>query len=163
MADQDGEIVVEERSPQPVISTRFECVAAAVGDHFEKMLPPVVAYIEAQDGEITGPPFLRYHALFDDEFFLELGLPVDDHVEARAMMEANELPGGHVVATTHVGPYKSLGKTHRRVRDWIREHDWQPAGPAWDFFLDNPDAIDGDELRTRVFYPVEVTEENEED
>lgn len=153
------EITVETRDAQPVVSTRFECTAAAVGDHFEKMLPPVAAYIDAHDGEVVGPPFMRYHALFDDRYFLEVGLPVAEPLEARAMMESNELPGGHAVVTTHIGPYKKLGETHRRVRDWIREQDdWKPAGAAWDLYLDNPEDTSKAEQRTKVFYPVEPAE-----
>lgn len=153
------EITVEERDPQIVVSTRFECAAAAMGDHFEKMLPPVYAYIEAQKGEVVGPPFVRYHAIFDNRYHLEVGLPVDRAMDAKAMMECNELPGGHAVVTTHVGPNKTLGKTHRAVRDWIRDHDqWTPAGAAWDFYLERPDDSDDASPRTKVFYPVKPAE-----
>lgn len=148
------EITVEQRDPQPICSTRFECRPDALGDHLEKMLPPVMAYIKAQDGEVCGPPFLRYHALFDERFHLELGYPVETPIAARAMFEANELPGGDVVTVTHIGAYSGLGKVHRRIRDWIREHEWKPAGPAWDFYLNDPKEIDPDSLKTRVVYPV---------
>ena len=155
------DITVEKRDPQFVVSTRFDCTASAVKDHFEKMLPPVAAYVEAHDGEVTGPPFIRYHAVFDDRFFLEVGLPVEEPIEAKAMFESNELPGGHAVVTTHIGPYKKLGETHRRVREWIREsEEFKPAGAAWDFYLDNPEDSDNDNQRTRVVYPVEKTAED---
>lgn len=149
------EISVEERESQPISSTRFECRPAAMSDHLEKMLPPVLAYIKAQDGEVTGPPLLRYHAVFDERFHLEVGYPVKEPIAAKAMFESNELPGGYVVAITHTGPYAELGKAHKRVRDWIREHDWKPAGSAWDFYLDDPKETDPDSLRTQIYYPVE--------
>lgn len=156
------DITVSNRESQPVVSTRFECTAEAMGVHLREMLPPVYAYVEQQGGDVAAPPFLRYHAIFDGRFYLELGIPVVEPLPAKSMMESNELPGGSVIVAPHVGPYRQLGRTHAKVRDWIRESDWEPAGPYWDFFLDDPrksdDELDGESRRTRVCYPVQRTD-----
>ncbi len=160
------DISVEEREPKPVVSTRFECLAETMGDHLETMLPPVYAYIDAQGGEVSGPPFLRYHAVFDGRFHLELGFPVVEPIEGKAMMECNELPGGPAVVADHTGPYGELGKTHGKIRNWIRESDWKPAGACWDFYLDDPRDPDSEleegGRRTKVCYPVKKVESDDE-
>lgn len=152
-------ISVEEREPQLAVSMRFECAAAAMRANLEKILPLVAAYTRSRGGEISGPPFLRYHAKIDGQYFLEAGFPVSEGIPKNSLVDTTELPGGTAVVADHVGPYPGLGELHKTVRNWIREsEEYVPAGPSWDSYLDDPEETDEEELRTRIYYPVNPTD-----
>lgn len=147
-------IDVQQRNPQQAVSLRFECTAAAMRPNLEKILPLVEAYTKSRGGEICGPPFLRYHAFIDGQFFLEAGFPVDQGIPENSLVDNTELPGGTVVVATHVGPFKKLGALHRQVRDWIRESDYVPSSPAWDIYGDDPGDLDAPQMTAELVYPV---------
>lgn len=147
-------IDVETRSEQPAVSIRFECAPKAMATNLEKILPLVAAYTESRGGIIEKPPFLRYHAHIDGQFFLEAGFPVREGIPDNSLVDMTELPGGTVVIGLHVGPYRKLGESHKQIREWIRNGDYEPAGACWDFYVDDPDDVDADSLRTRIIYPV---------
>ncbi len=151
-------IDVEEREPQKAVSMRFECAAPAMRSNLEKILPLVAAYTKSRGGEIDGPPYLRYHAMIDGQFFLEAGFPVTKGIPKNSLVDNTELPGGKVVITRHVGPYTELGSTHKKVRNWIRDSDFVPSGPAWDIYLDDPEEMDPEEVTTQIIYPVRPTD-----
>ena len=153
------EIMISHRESRPVVCTRFQCTAQAIPVHLREMLPPVYGYVEKHGATVAETPFLRYHTFVDGRYHLELGIPLEEPLKGKAMIEASELPGGPVAIAAHVGPYRKLGKTHGLVRNWIRDSDeWEANGPGWDFFLDDPRKTDAElgsgSRRTRVCYPV---------
>lgn len=147
-------IDVETRSQRPAVSMRFECTPKAMATNLEKILPLVAAYTQSRGGVIEDPPFLRYHAHIDGQFYLEAGFPVSEGIPDNSLVDMTELPGGTVVVGTHVGPYRNLGASHKEIREWIRSGDYEPAGPCWDYYVDDPEHVDEESLRTEIIYPV---------
>ncbi len=147
-------IEIETRDEQPAVSMRFECTPKAMATNLEKILPLVAAYTESRGGVIEQPSFLRYHAHIDGQFFLEAGFPVSKGISDNSLVDMTDLPGGTVVVGEHIGPYKALGQSHKKIREWIRSSDYEPAGPCWDFYVDDPVEVDEGSLRTQIIYPV---------
>lgn len=153
------EITIAHRESRPVVCTRFQCTAQAIPVHIREMLVPVFGYADKLGAVVAEPPFLRYHTFVDGRYHLELGIPIEEPLKGRDMIEASELPAGPVAMAAHVGPYRMLGKTHGLVRNWIREsEEWEASGPGWDFFIDDPRKTDAElgrkSRRTRVCYPI---------
>lgn len=148
------EIKLEENEFQFALSVRFQCAPKAMASNLAKILPVIYEYILMRNGEVAGSPFLRYHGMAGGRFFLEAGIPVTSAIAGNRDIEATELPDGKVVVGTHVGPYPKIGDTHKRIRAWIADKKLTTRAPAWDSYIDNPNKVDEDELRTRIFYPV---------
>ena len=157
------EVTISQREARPVVCTRFQCTAPAIPVHIREMLVPVFGYADGQGAIVAEPPYLRYHALIDGRYHLELGIPIVESLNGIGEIEASKLPGGYIAIAEHVGPYRMLGKTHGAVRNWIREsEEWEVNGPGWDFFIDDPRKTDQElgraSRRTRVCYPIRKIE-----
>ena len=65
-------------------------------------------------------------------------------------------PAGRYASTVHVGPYDRLGDTWSRLmREWIPAHDLRiKDGQSYEVYLNNPEQVAPDQLRTEVNVPV---------
>lgn len=66
-----------------------------------------------------------------------------------------EVPAGKAVQCIHAGPCDQLGATYGAMRGWMAEHGLRHAGPAREFYLDDPQDTPPAEVRTRVVLPAE--------
>lgn len=141
--------------PQPVMSVRgevrFENLSQAIGE----FLGEAMRHIEASGGEMTGPPFTRYHDVGFEDVQLEAGLPVAAPLAPAGRVEVSSLPGGDAATTTHVGPYQRLPEAGAALHAWAEDHGWAPAGPGWEVYVNDPAEVSGpEEYRTRLYLPI---------
>lgn len=149
-----ADVRLETREAQHAVSLHFDCAPEAMGPNLERILPMILEYALSKGGDVVGPPFLRYHALMDNRFYLEAGIPLASPVEGTTEIRSTELPGGEVAVATHIGPYREIGTTHKKVRDWIRQNELETASASWDSYLDDPGEVEPAKVRTQVIYPV---------
>jgi effector-binding domain-containing protein len=99
----------------------------------------------------------------NDRFDVEIGAPIAapiPNLTALADVDpgavgASALPGGRVAVVTHVGPYATLGDTWRRGEASLAEARERGSGPAWELYVDDPDLVAPDRLRTEITFPLE--------
>jgi effector-binding domain-containing protein len=99
---------------------------------------------------LTGPPYARYRFLDDDTIDIDAGFPVSGPVVRAGGVEPGFLPGGHVVTTVHVGAYEDVGAAYEALERYLVENGYEPAGTAWECYLDEPHVP---EPRTKIFLP----------
>ena len=93
--------------------------------------------------------FARYQAM-SDGFDVEAGFPADAPVGAAGRVVPVELPGGSIATALHRGSYDTVGETYEALGAWLGDHDYEPAGVAWESYLDEPGVP---EPRTLVSIP----------
>ncbi len=171
-ADMVMEPEVRILSEQPVIAVRVSRPMAGidVGAVVNEHMPGLAVRAGGQGLAITGPPYVRYHDWGGETAVLELGFPVArSAIEAGLPDEAGladlaacadgaagatSLPGGRAVVAVHTGQYAGLPGTWQRLGDWMAETGLQPAGAPWESYLDNPDLVAPDAIRTELVWPV---------
>lgn len=110
-----------------------------------------VAGLLARDGLApAGPPFATFEPRGDGAFAVRAGFPAPAAVAGGAGVEPDELPGGPAASVVHEGPYDALGPVHAELAEWVRGHGGEPAGPAREEYLSEPDAA---RPLTRVVQP----------
>ncbi len=99
---------------------------------------------------LTGAPYGRYRFDADGTLQIEAGFPVSGVVTAEGRVEPGTLPGGTVARTMHVGPYDGVAAAYQAAGSYLTENGFEPAGEAWECYLDEPEVANP---RTEVFMP----------
>jgi effector-binding domain-containing protein len=126
--------VVEERDPQPVLSIRRTVELAHLTEAQGDSLRELWSSLDRRGVKPAGPPFVRYHTLGEKETDLEVGIPVVETSSSEGQVAAGELPGGAAVTTWHLGSHDGLGDAYARLDAWLKEHDREPDGAAWEVY-----------------------------
>jgi AraC family transcriptional regulator len=143
---------IETIPPSPVLTIRSDNLAYAdLPAEIGRILQAVYAHA---GGNVTGPPFVRYHRVENDTFDIEGGSPVKPGTEGNDDIAACELPGGRAVVGMHVGPYQKLHETWVAMEKWVKEHELESTGAPWEVYLDDPTTTPPDKLRTQLVWPV---------
>ncbi|HTQ80220.1 MAG TPA: GyrI-like domain-containing protein [Thermoanaerobaculia bacterium] len=145
---------LREIKSQPVMSVRGRTTPKALTATISELLREVGRYIQGAGGKVVGPVFTRYHKRTAEEIELEAGVPVDRSLPGDARVQSGELPAGHAVATTHLGPYDGLPAASEALATWAQQNGREPAGPPWEFYLNDPAATDPKEWKTEVVQPL---------
>ncbi len=115
-----------------------ELPVAEIGPFLAKAYHAVATACGAQSVQLTGPPFARYHRLDEDRFTIEAGFPVAAAIDRDGDVRPSSLPGGPAAVIVHVGPYEQMVLTYDALVAWIKRHDGEPAGEAWEIYLSDP-------------------------
>ena len=102
----------------------------------------------------TGPPLAIYDAIGEEAVRARIAVPVGAPIDPEGEVLAEELPEGDVATVEHVGPYERLGRAYERLDRWLDEHGYEKVGPHRERYLNGPDEVGPDELRTLIDVPV---------
>src|SRR5262249_12712291 len=105
-------------------------LAEIVGDR----LSALASYLQQQEVQPAGPPFVRYHTFGEIETDVELGVPVVEPVAGASRIAKGKLPGGTAIATWHFGPHDKLGDAYARVEAWLKDHHCEPDGAPMEVY-----------------------------
>ncbi|MBI5060201.1 AraC family transcriptional regulator [candidate division KSB1 bacterium] len=99
------------------------------------------------DPEVTPPEKIRYDAC----------LVVDREVTAAGVVGVQTVGGGEFAVAVHKGSYNKLGETYTELCGrWIPNSNYRLRSSAGlEFYLNNPQSTNEDELLTEVCMPVE--------
>ena len=148
------DVTIEDTPSLHALSVRFECAPAKITEHLQDIYPRVYQHVVSNGGEPAGPPFLRYHAMTEDEFKMDAGLPVKSAMENAGDIEATSIGGVKVATTVHKGPYEGVGGAHEAIHQYLESTHWESAGACWDSYVDDPEKVAAEDVRTVVCYPV---------
>ena len=85
-----------------------------------------------------GPCSLYYDAEFKEtDADIEVAFPVRAQVRADGI-DCRVLPGGRAVTLVHRGPYEEIGRTYRRIFDYMGERKLRPSVPSREVYLKGP-------------------------
>ena len=81
-------------------------------------------------------------------------MPVAVSAVAGEGIALEEIPGAHVVFTTHKGPYSGVPEAYAALFAWLEENGRKPAGPAREVYLNDPQDVPESELLVEVSIPL---------
>lgn len=149
--------------PYPDARPIFDAVrvvvrTSAAVERLPQVLGPAWGKIMAVAGragaEPEGPPFVAYHNADMRDLDLEIGFSFARPFEGEGEVQASEIPAGRAVQCVHEGPYDQLHGTYRAMEDWMAERGLRHAGPAYEYYLNDPQGTPPAELQTRIVIPV---------
>ena len=99
------------------------------------------------DPDVTAPEKIRYDAC----------ITVDESFESQGDIGIQIIGGGEYAVTTHFGPYNKLGLTYNKLfGQWLLQSDRRlRSEPCLEFYLNDPDGTEPQDLLTDVCLPLE--------
>jgi effector-binding domain-containing protein len=61
---------------------------------------------------------------------------------------------GPAIRVRHVGSYRQLGTTHRKIAAYFAALGLERNGDAWEIYVNDPTTVSEAELLTDIYYPV---------
>jgi effector-binding domain-containing protein len=145
---------MREVKAQPILSVRGRTSAATLASTIGEYLREVGRYVNGAGGKVAGPVFTRYHQRAGDDIELEAGVPVDRALPGDQRVQPGELPAGLAATTLHVGPYDQLPAASEALAAWVAQNGREPAGPPWEFYLNDPAKTAPAEWKAEVLQPL---------
>ena len=149
-----SECVLEQHARESTLSTRFRSHAYELPEHFERIYTSIARYLGELGEEPAGPPFARYHNMNVADLDVEAGFPTGEEAEGRADIQSGELPASMVATCVHTGTYQSLDESYDALLRFIQTHGYVPAGPIYEFYLNDPADVGPQQLQTKLVIPV---------
>ncbi|HJP66482.1 MAG TPA: GyrI-like domain-containing protein [Actinomycetota bacterium] len=148
------DIEVKELPARYVASIRVTVAPDQMGPTFEELLPEVLAELQEQNAQASGPSFGIFFE-FGEQVDMEAGFPVMLPVESSGRVGFRTLEEGTFAVTWHHGPYSTIGEAHRAVTQWAEQNGRAILGPPWEVYWDGPaSGKPAAEFRTEVGYPI---------
>jgi effector-binding domain-containing protein len=144
------EIQVADLQEQHVALVRGHISVAEIPTFLGNAFTQVPAVAAQQGLRLTGAPYARYRFAPDGTLDAEAGFPVSGVVAPAGQVEPGTLPGGTVARTLHVGSYDTVADAYGAAESYLTDNGYEPAGVAWECYLDEPDVPTP---RTEVFLP----------
>lgn len=155
----DFDIELRELQKRDTISIREKVARSGLDEALTTMLPRLTSYLEEQNVQAAGEPFVRYYSSRTVERVnvdIEVGAPVSRAVDSGdGSMVSGQLPGGPALVARYKGPYEGVSEAYEALEAWIEDHEAYEAGGApWEVYLVAPEAVDEEGLQIEVVYPL---------
>ena len=153
-----SEVSISNVEPQLVMGMRKRGTYAEI----RPMTTKVHKYIEANGGQIAGPPMFICHETpkevvrvnLQHNADVEVVIPVGAEIEGSEEIACYELPGGPMAKITHHGPYEKSADAYKKLFAWIAENHKKVAGPTREVYRNDPRKVPPEELLTDIYAPV---------
>ncbi|MBE0528495.1 MAG: GyrI-like domain-containing protein [Thermoleophilia bacterium] len=150
----DYEISEMELAPQLALTHRVLVTMPTIAEKIGAGFGVLMEHAAKTGVQWAGPPFILYPEDCDDAFEIVICMPVVPGAAGGQGVELEEIPGGRVATTTHVGPYREVGKAYTAMQKWMTDNGCRPAGKAREIYLNDPGEVPESELLTEVDWPI---------
>ena len=126
-----------------------EAISKAMGKAFED----VMEFIQSHKMALTGPGLSVYYTFDPDtvEFRAGFFVSAEDAKKAQGQIKAGLTPAGRVINFIHTGPYTKLSESYQAMMGWMQTEGLKLGAPTWEVYIDDPDSVPQDKLRTDIF------------
>ena len=139
---------------QPTLTIRARTSVQNLPELIGKSYGDIAQYL-AQLGQYpAGAPFAAYYNMDMQNLDVELGFPVSKELPGKGEIKSGRIPAGKFATVLHAGPYDKVGPAYEALTKWIAEKGYEPAGVAYEVYLNDPDETKPEDLKTQVMFPL---------
>ena len=129
-------------------------MSEAMGDAYFQILN----FIDANDLQVAGAPLSIMRTFSGAELMFDAAIPVRGVTASTPRDEATVKIGstyaGPVIRVKHIGSYRTLTETHRKISAYLAAHGIERNGATWESYVSDPGDVPEDDLLTYVYYPI---------
>ena len=118
----------------------------------------ILNFIDAAGLEDAGAPLSITRSFSGANLVFDAAIPIRGDIEAAASSESGVQLGqtysGTVIRARHIGPYRTLATTHRKISAYLAALGIDRNGDAWESYVSDPTKVAESELLTYVYYPI---------
>ncbi len=129
-------------------------MSAALGKAYFQILN----FIDAHALRDAGAPISISRSFNGSEMLFDAAIPVRGITESTPMegsgVRIGKTYAGAVIRVRHVGPYRDLIQTHRKITAYLAALGIERNGDAWESYVSDPAKVPESEILTYVYYPI---------
>ena len=160
-SDIEIEHAVVEASDIAYVSTKALPEPGAISEAMGTAYFRILSFIDAEGLDVAGPPLSILRTYSGAELLFDAAIPVRGITDATSRDGATVRLGqtfeGAVIRVKHVGPYRTLAATHRKISAYLAAYGIERAGAAWESYISDPGSVPEEDLLTYVYYPIKPT------
>lgn len=147
--------------PQQIalLRTRSRPEPAAMSEAMGEAFFDILSFIDRHGLEEAGAPLSITRTFSGSELLFDAAIPVRGVTDATPLdgptVKIGQTYGGAAIRVTHVGSYRNLSETHRKIAAYLAALGIERNGAAWESYVGDPGRVPERELLTYVFYPVQ--------
>ena len=147
------EIVLSENRRIAVVPVKV--ARDEMQDAFGAAMGELKQTLGRQDVAPAGPVLARYLEITPETFELEVGVPVEEAVEAEGRVKESSIPETKVARTIHHGGYDGLSAAWATLEAWMEDRDLPRGSGVWEVYRVGPDTTDDpSEWKTELCWPI---------
>jgi uncharacterized protein YndB with AHSA1/START domain len=160
-SDLEIEQLVVEATEIAYLPTTAAPEPAAISEAMGEAYFEILSFIDEHYLAEAGAPLSITRSFSGSELLFDAAIPVSG-VTAQtprdgARVRIGQTYAGSVIRVRHVGSYRSLAATHRKIGAYLAALGIERAGAAWESYVSDPTRVDESELVTYVYYPISST------
>ena len=157
-----GDLEVEHLVVQPLqiayLPTTSPPEPAAISDAMGKAYFEILSFIDAQGLSEAGAPLSIVRGFAGSQLRFDAAIPVRGVTDATprdgTAVRIGSTYSGAAIRVRHVGSYRQLGMTHRKIAAYLAAIGLDRIGDAWETYVSDPTRVPEAALQTDVYYPV---------
>ena len=157
-SDIDIEHLVVEPVEIAFLSTHSRPEPAALSEAMGEAYFEILKFIDEAGLQEAGAPLSITRTFVGAELLFDAGIPVrgvtEETPRASNGVRIGSTYGGPVIRVRHVGSYRDLSLTHRKIAAYIAALGIERNGDAWESYVSDPGKVPEDELVTLIYYPI---------
>lgn len=161
-ADVKIEQLVVEAADIAWLRTSSAPDAAATSEAMGAALFEILNFIDRHGLSEAGAPIAIARAYSGAELRFDSAIPVRGITAATPRadtgIQLGKTYGGGVIRVQHVGSYRSLGETHRKVAAYLAALGIERNGDSWESYVSDPSKVAESELLTYIYYPIRMSD-----
>jgi len=131
---------------------------AAISDAMGKAYFQILQFMDRHGLEDAGAPLSITRTFSGAELVFDSAIPIrganDNTPRDGATVKLGQTFGGTVIRVRHVGSYRDLSATHRKITAYLAAHGIERNGAAWESYVSDPGSVAERDLLTYVYYPI---------
>ena len=160
-SDLEIEQLVVEAADIAYLPTTSIPEPAAISEAMGEAYFEILSFIDEQQLSEAGAPLSITRSFSGSELLFDAAIPVLGITEKTprdgARVKIGTTYAGNVIRVRHVGSYRTLGATHRKIGAYLAALGIERGGPAWESYVSDPTKVPESELVTYVYYPISST------
>ena len=157
-SDLEIEQVVVEGAEIAFLPTASAPEPAAISRTMGDAYFEILSFIDEQGLTEAGAPLSILRSFNGSELLFDAAIPVRGVGESTPRdgrtVRIGQTYTGTVVRVKHIGSYRTLAATHRKITAYLAVLGIERAGDAWESYVSDPTKVSESELLTYVYYPV---------
>lgn len=131
---------------------------AAISDAMGEAYFEILSFIDTHGLADAGAPMSIMRGFAGSQLRFDAAIPVagvtDETPRDSAAVKLGYTYSGPAIRVRHVGSYRQLGSTHRKIGAYLAALGLERNGDAWETYISDPTRVPEAQLLTDIYYPV---------
>ena len=152
---------IKDHVTRLTLSVRFRASIQELPERLAGIYEMIMDYLDEIDEGHAGPAFAIYYNTNMQDLDIEAGFPVFKPLPGQGEIKAGEIPGGTFAVCHYTGPYDELDSAYDTLTQFIEIGGYTPRGAIIEWYLNSPDNVPAEELKTDLALPVQHIKDKE--